>query len=86
MENVAYIIKRHNQRTFSHKEKPKPSCNCKYKDKCTMNGKCQVQNVVYKCTVSATPNFPKRVYFGVAKGDWKQKCYNHKKVDQEQKL
>ena len=39
-----------------------------------MNGKCQVQNVIYKCTVSATPNFPKRVYLGVAEG-----FYNHKK-------
>ena len=38
-----------------------------------------VQNVVYKCTVSATPNFSKRVYLGVAEGDWKQRFYNHKK-------
>ena len=44
-----------------------------------MNGKCQVQNLVYKCTVSATPNFPKRVYLGVAEGDWKQRFYKHKK-------
>ena len=79
MENVAHIIKKHNQRISSRKEKPKPSCNCKNKDKCPMNGKCQVQNVVYKCTVSATPNFPKRVYLGVAEGDWKQRFYNHKK-------
>ena len=38
-----------------------------------------MQNVVYKCTVSATPNFSKRVYLGVAEGDWKQRFYNHKK-------
>ena len=44
-----------------------------------MNGKCQVQNVVSNCTMSATPNFPKRVYLGVAEGDWKQRFYNHKK-------
>ena len=44
-----------------------------------MNGKCQVQTVVYTCTVSTTPNFPKRVYLGVAEGDWKQRFYNHKK-------
>ena len=79
MENVAHIIKKHNQRIFSCKEKPKPSCNCKNKDNCPMNGKCQVQNVVNKCTVSATPNFSKRVYLGVAEGDWKQRFYNHKK-------
>ena len=45
-----------------------------------MNRKCQVQNVVYKCTVSAAPNFSKRVYLGVAEGDWKQRFYNYKKA------
>ena len=55
MENVAHIMKKHNQQIFSRKEKPKPSCNCKNKNKCPMNGKFQVQNVVYKCTVSAHP-------------------------------
>ena len=43
-----------------------------------MNGKCLVQNLVYKWNVLATPNFPKRVYLGVAVGDWKQRFYNHK--------
>ena len=79
MENVAHIIKKHNQRISSRKENPKQSCNCKNKDKYPMNGKCQVQNVVYKCTVLATGNFPKRVYLGVAEGDLKQRFYNHKK-------
>ena len=51
MEYVVHIIKKHNQRISSCKEKPKPSCNCKKKEKCPMNGKCQVQNVVYKCNV-----------------------------------
>ena len=45
-----------------------------------MNGKCPVQNVVHKCTVSATPNFAKRVYPGVAESDWNQRFYNHKKL------
>ena len=45
-----------------------------------MSGKYQVQNVVYKCTVSATPNSPKQVYLDVAEGGWKQKLYNHKKL------
>ena len=79
MENIAQIIKKHNQRISSRKGKPIPSCNCKNKEECPMNGKCHVQNVVYKCTVSATTNFPKRVYLGVAEGDWKQRFYNHKK-------
>ena len=41
---------------------------------------CQVQNLVYKSTVSATPNFPKQVYLGVAEDLQPQK------VGQEQKL
>ena len=43
-----------------------------------------MQNVVYKCTVSATPNFPKRVYLGVAEAAWKQRFYNHKKLIKSQ--
>ena len=38
-----------------------------------------MQNVVYTCTVSATPYFPKQVYLVVAESDWKQRFYNHKK-------
>ena len=79
MENVGHITKKHNQRISSRKEKPKPSCNCKNKYKCPMNRRCQVQNVVYKCTVSALPNLSKRVYLGGAEGDWKQRFYKHKK-------
>ena len=80
MENVAQLIKRHNQQISYHKEKPRPSCNCRNKDVCPMDGKFQGQNVVYKCTVSATPNFPRRAYLGVAKGGWKQRFYNHKNL------
>ena len=47
-----------------------------------MNGKRQMQSVVYKCTVLATPNFLKRVYLGVTEGDILQP----QKVDQELKL
>ena len=79
MENIAQIIEKHNQRISSRKGKPTLLCNCKNKDECPMNGKCQVQNVVYKCTVLATLNFLKLVYLGVAEADWKQRFYSHKK-------
>ena len=36
-----------------------------------------VQNVIYKCNVSATQTFKQRVYLGIAKGNWKQGLYNH---------
>ena len=49
------------------------------KNDCPMNGNCKVNNVIYKCTVSATPTFKQRVYLGIAESDWKQRYYNHKK-------
>ena len=44
-----------------------------------MNGNCLVENVVYKCTVSATSTTKQRAYLGVAEGQWKQRYYNHTK-------
>ena len=36
----------------------------------------QVNNVVYKCDV--TRSLPKKVYLGLAEGEWKSPFYNHK--------
>ena len=44
-----------------------------------MRGNCKVNNVIYKCTVSAIPTFKQRVYWGIAENVWKQRHYNHKK-------
>ena len=41
-----------------------------------MEGNCQVNNVVYKCDV--TRPLPKKVYLGLAEGEWKSRFYNHK--------
>ena len=41
-----------------------------------MEGNCQVNNVVCKCDV--TRPLTKKVYLGLAKGEWKCRFYNHK--------
>ena len=43
---------------------------------CPMKGNCQVNDVVYKCDV--TRPLPKKVYVGLAEGEWKSCVYNHK--------
>ena len=42
-----------------------------------MNGNCRVENVVYKCVVSATEKSKEHVYIGVTEDGWKQRYYNH---------
>ena len=41
-----------------------------------MEGNCEVNDVVYKCDV--TSPLPKKVYLGLAEGEWKSCFYNHK--------
>ena len=41
-----------------------------------MKGKCQVKNVVYKYDVIIS--LPKKVYLGLAEGEWNSRLYNNK--------
>ena len=41
-----------------------------------MDGKCQTMDAVYDRVTSSEP---RRIYFGVTEGKWKQRYYNHKK-------
>ena len=45
------------------------------KSRCLMGGKCQVNVVVYTCDV--TRPLSKKVYLGLAEGEWKSRFYNH---------
>ena len=40
-----------------------------------MEENCQVNNVVYKYEV--TRPLPKKMYLGLAEGEWKSRFYNH---------
>ena len=73
MNNVSQIIKQHNRNVSNKKENQTNPCNCRNKNECPLNGNCKVQNVIYKCTVSATQTFKQRVYLGIAKANWKQR-------------
>ena len=84
MENVSQIIKRHKQVTKTN-EKPIAPCNYRDKNSCAMIGNCRVENVVYKCVVSATEKSKENVYIDVVEGDWKQRYYNHNMSFRNQK-
>ena len=48
------------------------------KSTCPLNGQCQTQDIIYKCTVSTSVN-PDKVYLGTAEGDFKKRYHNHAK-------
>ena len=76
MNNMSNIIKGHNKKVISKPHDQRPKCNCRKKAECPMEGNCQVNNVIYKCDV--TRPLPKKVYLGLAEGEWKSRFYNHK--------
>ena len=49
-ENMANIIKGHNNNITNAKVKQQLACNCRVKRNCPLNGDCRKESVVYKCT------------------------------------
>ena len=54
-----------------------PPYNCRSKEKCTLEGQCRIENIIYICISSTSVNEDK-AYLGTA-GEFKQRFYNHKK-------
>ena len=71
MKNVSKVIKRYNKPVTKTSERSIAPCNCRDKSNCPMNGNCRVENVAYKCLVSATEKPKEHVHIGVAESDWK---------------
>ena len=76
MNNMSKIIKGHNKKVKWKPRDQRPKDNCREKVECPMEGNCLVNGVVYKCDV--TRPLPKKVYLGLAEGEWKSRFYNHK--------
>ena len=75
-ENLASIIKSHNMKLINISIKNTLSFNCKNKYECPLDGKCRAENIAYKC-VASVDGYTNKVYLGTAKGDFKQRFYNH---------
>ena len=85
MNNISKIIRQHNMNVSNKKKNQTNPWNCRNKDQCHLNGNCKVQNVIYKCAVSATQTFKQRAYLGIAEGNWKQRLYNHRQSFKDKK-
>jgi len=76
-ENIGTFIKKHNAKISSQTREDTPSCNCRIKNECPLNGDCQKSSVIYKCIISV-PNFPTKVYIGLTEKKFKVRWNSHK--------
>ena len=76
--NMANIIKQHNSSILNNATKiQEPTCNCRTKANCPLNGNCQVKCIVYKAAVITESE--SLVYYGASEGDFKMRYNNHTK-------
>ena len=78
---MSAVIRQHNssilkdRKTESENFAGGKSCNCRVKDNCPLHGKCQVQSVVYKATVTTTND--EKDYTGLTAQTFKQRYNSH---------
>ena len=75
-QNISQILNGHNKKVTQIKLHHQLECNCRIKTECPLNGDCRKENVIYNFTALTTFQ-PKKVYFGLAKGELKKQRYNH---------
>ena len=71
-KNLGNIIKSHNKKLISFNNQIILPCNYRKKEECPVEGKCRVNDVIYKCIVSAA-GFPNKFYLGTAEGEFKKR-------------
>ena len=67
----------HNKKIIKESTDNKVPYNCRVKEECPFDGKCQKTDIIYEC-FGPTINNPNKVYLGKAKGNFKIMYCNHK--------
>ena len=93
---MARILSAHNAKILRNDEPHQdPPCNCRNKDECPMDGKCNYRNVIYQATITPLPPIPTpgqddppqneieapriHTYIGLTASKFKERYANHKK-------
>ena len=76
IQNLGNTTKLYNKKLICSNNQIILPCNRRKKKKCPLEGKCQANDVVYKCIAWAT-GFLNKVYLGTAQGEFKKWFYNH---------
>ena len=81
MPNFGSIINSHNKKIINSNipKQPAPTCNCRSKSSCPLNGDCMQSSLVYICKAD-TPNIIENHphYIGLTENTFKDRFYKHK--------
>ena len=55
-----------------------PTCNCRVKESCPLNGNCLQSNVIYKCSVTSSNQNTEANYIGLTENTFKDRFYKHR--------
>ena len=70
--NLSQITTGHNKKVTQIKRHHQLDCNCRIKAESPLNGDCRKEGVIYMCTALTTFQ-PKKVYLGLAKGEFSKR-------------
>ena len=74
--NIKAINNGHNKRLLNTTTTSTPNWNCRVKNNCPVEGKCQFKNVIYRGTVTSSSNDVK-YYIGYTSRNFKKRLYEH---------
>ena len=81
MPSVKNIISAHNKRLLNedakHHATQENTCNCRRKNNCPLEGKCQSKEIVYQATAINEDNNTQETYIGLTEGAFKTRYLNH---------
>ena len=76
-KNMSHIIQNHNNKIINNQQPPATKqCNCRDKNKCPLDGKCQTETIIYKATLETTTGT--KHYIGSTEKDFKTRYTGHK--------
>lgn len=82
MPNIKQIIDSNNKKKLNQQKNncanQDNNCNCRTKDQCPLQNKCQTQNIVYQATVTQKNTQKTETYIGMTETTFKTRYANHK--------
>ena len=80
--NMKNIITKHNKSVITkskpaQNDKAQKDCNCRDKQKCPLNNKCQTSSVIYQATVTMEDNNSSETYIGLTENSFKSRYAGH---------
>ena len=80
MPNMKQIISNHNKTILNkdnNTESKTNNCNCRIKEACSVNQKCQTSSLIYQATVTRHDNNKEESYIGLTDNTFKTRYNGH---------